>query len=108
MEQQSAQARWEQLTQRPLLALAVVFAVAYAVPIVDSSAGHVLTQACTLVEWVVWGAFAVDYVARLALSRRRKEFVRRHWLDLIAVVLPTLQPLRLLRMVATLLLVGRR
>lgn len=38
MKQQSAQARWELHTQRPLLALAVAFALAYAVPIVDSSA----------------------------------------------------------------------
>ncbi|HSX97593.1 MAG TPA: two pore domain potassium channel family protein, partial [Streptomyces sp.] len=30
----SAQVRWEQQTQRPLLGLALVFAVAYAVPIV--------------------------------------------------------------------------
>jgi voltage-gated potassium channel len=108
MEQQTAQARWEHLTQRPLLALALLFAVAYAVPIVDDSAGHSLTALCTVVEWVVWGAFAADYVARLALSDRRKEFVRRHWLDLLAVVVPILQPLRLLRLVATLLLVGRR
>lgn len=108
MEQQTAQARWEHLTQRPLLALALLFAVAYAVPIVDDSAGHSLTAVCTVVEWVVWGAFAADYVARLALSDRRKEFVRRHWLDLLAVVVPILQPLRLLRLVATLLLVGRR
>ncbi|MFG2792718.1 potassium channel family protein [Streptomyces sp. NPDC048419] len=108
MEQQTAQARWEHHTQRPLLALAVLFAVAYAVPIVDSSAGHSLTAACTVVEWVVWGAFAADYVARLALAGERKEFVRRHWLDLCAVVVPMLQPLRLLRMIATLLLVGRR
>ncbi|MBY8342552.1 potassium channel family protein [Streptomyces spinosirectus] len=108
MEQQTAQARWEHLTQRPLLALALLFAVAYAVPIVDGSAGHSLTAVCTVVEWVVWGAFAADYLARLALSGRRKEFVRRHWLDLLAVVVPILQPLRLLRLVATLLLVGRR
>ncbi|MCI3239961.1 potassium channel family protein [Streptomyces spinosisporus] len=108
MEQQTAQARWEHLTQRPLLALALLFAVAYAVPIVDDSVGHSLTAVCTVVEWVVWGAFAADYVARLALSDRRKEFVRRHWLDLLAVVVPILQPLRLLRLVATLLLVGRR
>lgn len=108
MEQQTAQARWEHLTQRPLLALALLFAVAYAVPIVDDSAGHSLTAVCTVVEWVVWGAFAADYVARLALSDRRKEFVRKHWLDLLAVVVPILQPLRLLRLVATLLLVGRR
>ncbi|WP_030931843.1 potassium channel family protein [Streptomyces sp. NRRL S-646] len=108
MKQQTAQGRWEQFTQRPLLALAVAFAVAYAVPIVDHSAGHSLTEVCTAVEWVVWGAFATDYVVRLGLARRRKEFVRTHWLDLCAVVLPILQPLRLLRMVSTLILVGRR
>ncbi|MGW3120847.1 potassium channel family protein [Streptomyces sp. NPDC001107] len=108
MKQQTAQGRWEQYTQRPLLALAVAFAVAYAVPIVDHSAGHSLTSACTVVEWVVWGAFATDYLVRVGLAPRRKEFVRTHWLDLCAVVLPMLQPLRLLRMVSTLILVGRR
>ncbi|KAB1148766.1 two pore domain potassium channel family protein [Streptomyces luteolifulvus] len=108
MEEQSAQARWEQRTQRPLMALAVAFAVAYAVPIVDSSAGKTLTVGCTAVEWVVWAAFAVDYMVRLALAEQRKEFVRTHWLDLCAVVLPLLQPLRLLRLVSTLLLVQRR
>ncbi|GAA2521311.1 potassium channel family protein [Streptomyces longisporus] len=108
MKQQTAQGRWEQHTQRPLLALAVAFAVAYAVPIVDHSAGHSLTSACTVVEWVVWGAFATDYLVRVGLSPRRKEFVRTHWIDLCAVVLPMLQPLRLLRMVSTLILVGRR
>jgi len=108
MKEQSGQARWEQHTQRPLLALAVAFAVAYAVPIVDSSASRHLTVVCTVVEWTVWGAFAGDYLVRLSLTRRRREFVRAHWLDLCAVVLPLLQPLRLLRLVSTLLLVGRR
>ena len=108
MEEQSAQARWERHTQRPLMALAVLFAVAYAVPIVDRSAGHSLTAVCTVAEWVVWGAFVVDYLMRLGLARRRREFVRTHWLDLLAVVVPVLQPLRLLRLVSTLLLVGRR
>jgi voltage-gated potassium channel len=108
MNDRSAQARWERHTQRPLLALAVAFAVAYAVPIVDSPASRSLMLLCTVTEWVVWAAFAVDYLIRLALSPRRREFVRTHWIDLCAVVLPLLQPLRLLRMVSTLLLVGRR
>ncbi|MFF3915654.1 potassium channel family protein [Streptomyces sp. NPDC001852] len=108
MNDQSAQARWERHTQRPLLALAVAFAVAYAVPIVDNPASRPLTTVCTTTEWVVWAAFAVDYLIRLALTPRRREFVRTHWMDLCAVVLPLLQPLRLLRMVSTLLLVGRR
>ncbi|MEU9442541.1 potassium channel family protein [Streptomyces sp. NPDC048304] len=108
MNRHSAQARWERRTQRPLLALAVAFAVAYAVPIVDSPARRSVTVVCTATEWVVWAAFAVDYLMRLALTPRRREFVRTHWMDLCAVVLPLLQPLRLLRMVSTLLLVGRR
>ncbi|MFK4105547.1 ion channel [Streptomyces sp. NPDC019531] len=108
MQEDSAQARWEHLTQRPLLALAVVFAVAYAVPIVDTTAGPPVTRACTVVEWVVWGSFATDYLVRLVLTPRRREFVRTHWLDLCAVVLPLLQPLRLLRLVSTLMLVGQR
>jgi voltage-gated potassium channel len=91
-----------------LLALALVFALAYAVPIVDNPADPLLTVVCTVAEWVVWGAFALDYLMRLALSPRRREFVRTHWMDLCAVVLPLLQPLRLLRLVSTLLLVGRR
>jgi voltage-gated potassium channel len=60
------------------------------------------------VEWAVWGAFALDYSVRLALAERRGEFVRTHWLDLCAVLLPLIQPLRLLRLVSTLLLVGQR
>ncbi|MGW1544215.1 potassium channel family protein [Streptomyces sp. NPDC002309] len=108
MKEQSAQLRWERRTQRPLLALAVLFAAAYAVPIVDGSAGKTLTTACLVVEWVVWAAFALDYVVRLWLTTDRRTFVRRNWMDLCAVVLPLLQPLRLLRLVSTLLLVGRR
>ncbi|GAA3991259.1 potassium channel family protein [Streptomyces plumbiresistens] len=108
MKEQTPQVRWERRTQRPLLALAVLFAVAYAVPIVVSPASPSLTLACTAVEWAVWGAFAVDYLVRLVLAEDRRRFVRTHWLDLCAVVLPLIQPLRLLRLVSTLVLVQRR
>ncbi|MER6676011.1 ion channel [Streptomyces sp. NPDC000983] len=108
MKETTAQVRWERRTQRPLLVLAVLFAVAYAVPIVDSSASRSLTRACAVVEWTVWAAFAVDYLVRLGLAERRWDFARRHWLDLCAVALPLIQPLRLLRLVSTLMLVGRR
>ncbi|MFF5444807.1 potassium channel family protein [Streptomyces sp. NPDC012888] len=108
MKEQSAQVRWERRTQNPLLALAVLFAVAYAVPIVAPDAAAWVHGACLWTEWLVWGAFAVDYLVRLALTRDRRLFVRTHWLDLAAVLLPLVQPLRLLRLVATLLLVGRR
>ncbi|MFD5887822.1 potassium channel family protein [Streptomyces sp. NPDC060334] len=108
MKEASRQSRWERRTQTPLLVLALTFAVAYAVPIVAPDAGPVVHRACTHAEWVVWGAFAADYLVRLFLSPARGAFVRTHWLDLAAVLLPMIQPLRLLRLVSTLMLVGRR
>ncbi|MFD3697540.1 potassium channel family protein [Streptomyces sp. NPDC058646] len=108
MKEPSRQLRWERRSQAPLLLFAVAFAVAYAVPIVAPDAGAGVHRACSYVEWAVWGVFAGDYLVRLGLTADRRHFVRTHWLDLAAVVLPLVQPLRLLRLVATLLLVGRR
>lgn len=108
MKVQPAQIRWERRTQRPLLAFALLFAVGYAVPIVKPDASSAVSEMCLVVEWVVWGAFALDYIVRLVLAQDRRHFVRSHPLDLLAVVLPVAQPLRLLRVVSTLLLVGRR
>ncbi|MGW0823500.1 potassium channel family protein [Streptomyces sp. NPDC002845] len=108
MTEQTARDHWERRTQGPLLLLAVFFAVAYAVPIVVPNApGSVLT-ACHVTNWAVWGVFAVDYVVRLWLSEDRLRFVRGNPLALLAVALPLVQPLRLLRLVSLLLLVGQR
>ncbi|WP_431044634.1 potassium channel family protein [Streptomyces sp. P1-3] len=108
MTEHPAQAWWERRTETPLLALALAFAIAYAVPIIEPNAGPLLRRTCTAVEWVVWGAFALDYALRLYWAPDRRSFVRGQPLALLAVVLPLVQPLRLLRVVATLLLAGQR
>ncbi|MDT9684883.1 potassium channel family protein [Streptomyces sp. TRM76323] len=108
MKEPTAQVRWEGRTQNPLLVLAVAFGVAYAVPVVAPDAQPWAHALCMGVEWVVWAAFAADYAVRLYLAPSRWFFVRAHWLDLLAVLLPLIQPLRLLRLVSTLLLVGNR
>ncbi|MFI9587466.1 potassium channel family protein [Streptomyces sp. NPDC052236] len=108
MKQRTAQVRWEQCAQIPLLVLALAFAVAYGVPIVAPDAQPWVNELCKVTEWVVWGAFALDYLVRLALAPGKRLFIRSHPLDLVAVLLPLVQPLRLLRLVSTLLLVGRR
>ncbi|WFB09763.1 potassium channel family protein [Streptomyces sp. LX-29] len=100
--------RWERRTQTPLLLLAIAFAVAYAVPIVRPDVDPTLHRLCWIAEWTVWGAFALDYGLRLYWTADRIAFVRGQPLALVAVVLPLVQPLRLLRLVATLLLAGQR
>ncbi|MFB8771231.1 potassium channel family protein [Streptomyces broussonetiae] len=104
----TARDRWERRTQGPLLALAVVFAVAYAYPIVQPDAPGGLLTACRIANWAVWGGFALDYAVRLWLTEDRLRFVRSNPLALLAVVLPLLQPLRLLKLVSLLLLAGQR
>ncbi|GAA2097049.1 potassium channel family protein [Streptomyces albiaxialis] len=105
---EAARERWERRTEVPLLWLAGLFALAYAAPILLPDSPRWVRNACRGVEWGVWGTYALDYFVRLALSRRRWLFVRRHPFALLAVALPMVQPLRLLRLVAALLLVGQR
>ncbi|MGA5326549.1 potassium channel family protein [Streptomyces griseoincarnatus] len=107
MAEPTALDRWERRTQIPLMALAVLFAIAYALPIVDPDAPRPLLTACHAVNWGVWCAFAGDYAVRLWLSEDRMRFVRGNPLALLAVLLPLVQPLRLLRLVS-LLLAGQR
>ncbi|UGY91186.1 potassium channel family protein [Streptomyces gobiensis] len=108
MGNEQVRRRWERRTQTPLMVLAVLFGVAYAIPVVASDAGPVLRQLCLGVEWAVWLAFGVDYAVRLTLAERRWAFIRSNPLSLLAVLLPILQPLRLLRLVSALLLAGQR
>jgi voltage-gated potassium channel len=99
--------RWERAVHWPLAAAALLFLVSYAWPILDtglSEGGRLLASWLT---WSTWGLFALDYVVRLALARNRVDFVRRNLLDLAAVALPLLRPLRLLRLVTLLSVLQR-
>ncbi|WP_344945137.1 potassium channel family protein [Terrabacter ginsenosidimutans] len=98
---------WERGAEWPLTLLAVVFLLAYALPILRPGLAPALAQACELATWFAWAAFAVDYAVRLGLSRRRAGFVRTNLLDLAVVVLPLLRPLRLLRLVTLLSVLNR-
>ena len=75
--------RWEEVAEIPLTLAAFGFLAAYAWPILEPSIRD--TPAGTACPWITsltWAAFAVDYLVRLALSRRRAIFVRRNLLDL--------------------------
>ncbi|GAA0189862.1 potassium channel family protein [Cytobacillus oceanisediminis] len=99
--------RYEDATQGPLTWLALAFLVTYGVPIVADDLPRDLALACSVASWAVWGAFAVDYVVRLYLASDRRDFVRRHVLELVAVVLPMLRPLRALRVLSLTSLAAR-
>ena len=87
---------------------ALAFLAAYAWPILRPDLPQPVHAACNSVTWLAWGAFAVDYVARVVLSDDRRRYVTRHLLDLAVIALPLLRPLRLLRLVTVIGALNRR
>lgn len=98
---------WERRMEWPLTVGALAYLVAYAYPILEPSMDPTLQRATTAVTALVWAAFAVDYAARLMLSRDRWKFVRTNLFDLAVVVLPMFRPLRLLRLLTALSVLNR-
>jgi voltage-gated potassium channel len=99
--------RWEQRTEWPLTGVAVVFLVAYAIPIADPRVSSTVQHVCAALVWFSWAVFVLDYGVRLTLARERWNFVKHHLLDLAVVVLPILRPLRLVRLIALLSILNR-
>ncbi len=100
--------RWERRTSGPLIVGALIFLAAYAWPILQPGLSHRLIIACRVIGWIVWAAFGLDLVVRLWLAEHRPTFLRENWLDVITLVLPFLRPLRTLRVVVALDILGRR
>lgn len=97
--------KWESKTRNSLMVLALVFLVVYAIPIVAPNAPAGLRSVCRVTQDVVWVVFAADYAIRLFIAEHRLRFVRRNLIDLAAVTMPALRPLRL---VAALLLIQQQ
>ncbi|HEY1175003.1 MAG TPA: ion channel [Phytomonospora sp.] len=95
-------AHWEQRTRWILTTLAVVFLVAYAIPVLWPGIPEWVKTGAVVVDLGVWAAFAADYVARLVIARNKRAFVRANLIDLAIVLLPPARPLRLLRVIVVL------
>ena len=74
-----------------LFALLVGFELA--VPV--SEPGSVVLS---VVGWTIWGVFILEFATKLALAPRRGRFLRRHWLQALALLVPTLRVLGFMRL----------
>jgi voltage-gated potassium channel len=90
--------QWERRAEWPLAALALVFLAAYSVEVLTRPRGYE-SFVVWAITWVVWGLFAVDYLARLCLATNSWRWFIGHLFELAIVLLPLLRPLRLLRLV---------
>lgn len=106
-EQVSRVQRWERRAEVPLLLLAVAFLVAYAWPVLDPHLSRDWRTTLAVVSWAVWGAFAVDFLIRLALADERGDYALSHWYDIALIAVPLLRPLRLLRLLTLVRILDR-
>ena len=90
------------MTERadPVMAwLGVVFALLVGYELaVDVSPGTADVLRWT--GWAIWGVFVVEYAAKLWIAPSRVRFVRRHWLETLALLVPTLRVLHMFRLVS--------
>ena len=99
-------ARWQSLSDWPLIGAAVLFLAAYSWQVLGDLHG-VEWDLAELVMTLTWVLFTVDYVVRLVLAEHRLKWFGRHLLDLAVVALPILRPLRLIRLVTVLAIFQR-
>lgn len=87
--------RFEERMAIPILvAAALLTAVSLVLLFVELSRDARITL--LVVDGVIWLFFAIEYAIRLTLATEKRRFVREEWLDLVLVVLPLFQPMRLL------------
>jgi voltage-gated potassium channel len=80
--------------------LAVAFLIAFSYP---AFVDPIPTSTQTLlnsVQWVSWIAFAADLILGLYKAKDKKKYLMKHPLEVAAVLLPFLRPLRLLRVIS--------
>lgn len=91
-----ALARFERHTAVPMMVLAVLIVPLLVAPLVLRLAPET-RSALVATEWLIWAAFAAEYLIRLYLAPEKWAFVKANKVDLLVVVVPLLRPLRLLR-----------
>lgn len=83
-----------------LTLLAILFLIAYSYPAFVSNLNSTSQSILNGIQWTSWIAFALDLLLGIYKSSSKYEFVKKHPLEILAVALPFLRPLRLLRFIS--------
>lgn len=80
--------------------LALAFLVAFSWPAFNESPSAKTVAILNITQWISWLAFAGDLLWGFIKSGDKKKFLLSHPLEIFAVALPMLRPLRLLRLIS--------
>jgi len=80
--------------------LALAFLVAFSYPAFVNPVPSSTQTLLNIVQWVSWVAFATDLIYGLINAKSKKQYLKKHPLEIAAVLLPFLRPLRLMRVIS--------
>ena len=80
--------------------LALAFLVAFSFPAFVNPVSSSTQTLLNIVQWVSWIAFAADLIYGLNNAKSKKQYLKKHPLEVAAVLLPFLRPLRLMRVIS--------
>jgi len=80
-----------------MFVLALVFMALYAVEVLNAGLSGPWSSVVQLLTYAIWLSFATDLVIRAILAPRHWDYLLRHPLDVLAVVIPAFRALRILR-----------
>jgi voltage-gated potassium channel len=88
----------------PVMAfLGVIFTLIVAFQLADPQLSERWARGFDVAAWVLWGVFVVDFLVKVVAAPSAPRFLRRHWLTVVMLLVPTLRLLRF----AALLRIGR-
>jgi voltage-gated potassium channel len=80
--------------------LAILFLLVFSIPAFVVDLSDSAQSSIELVQWICWFAFAFDLFFGLLTSKSKKDYLLKHPLELMSVLLPFLRPLRLMRVIS--------
>lgn len=98
--------RWERRVEGPMFIASLLFLALYVLSACVNP-GSTESIVAETGMWILWATFLADYLARLALAENRWKWIAKHWWELVLIVLPMFRPLRILRILPTLVLLQR-
>ena len=80
--------------------LAIAFLIAFSYPAFVDPVPTSTQTLLNIVQWVSWIAFAIDLIYGLYKSTNKISYLKKHPLEIAAVLFPFLRPLRLMRVIS--------
>ncbi|MHB0915615.1 MAG: ion transporter [Thermoleophilia bacterium] len=75
-----------------IAAVALILIIVELATEVTAEWAHVLE----ITSWLIWSAFAGEFLLKLLLSTRKRLYIRQHWVELLIVAVPFLRIFRIL------------